>query len=110
MLNSVVKISMMSAKYFEFYTIILRGAVFSWTHCITYNQQLSDNYGVFGDRHIRWKPDRNVPLLEMNTLEYVIPWDCLLLQTASIITGFYSQKKHITRRIISYQYDGITDC
>jgi len=34
MLNSVVKISMMSAKYFECYTIILRGAVFSWTHCI----------------------------------------------------------------------------
>jgi len=32
MLNSVVKISMMSAKYFEYYTIILRGAVFSWTH------------------------------------------------------------------------------
>ena len=25
---------MMSAKYFENYTIILRGAVFSWTHCI----------------------------------------------------------------------------
>jgi len=33
MLNSVVKFSMMSAKYFEYYTIILRGAVFSWTHC-----------------------------------------------------------------------------
>jgi len=33
MLNSVVKISMMSVKYFEYYTIILRGAVFSWTHC-----------------------------------------------------------------------------
>jgi len=26
MLNSVVKLSMMSAKYFEYYTIILRGA------------------------------------------------------------------------------------
>jgi len=36
MLNSVVKISVMSAKYFEYYTIILGGgAVFSWTHCIT---------------------------------------------------------------------------
>ena len=33
MLNSVVKISVISAKYFEYYTIILRGAVFSWTHC-----------------------------------------------------------------------------
>jgi len=33
MLNSVVKISVMSAKYLEYYTIILRGAVFSWTHC-----------------------------------------------------------------------------
>jgi len=27
-LNSVAKISMMFAKYFEYYTIILRGAVF----------------------------------------------------------------------------------
>jgi len=27
----------MSAKYFEYYTIILRGAVFSWTHCISAN-------------------------------------------------------------------------
>jgi len=34
MLNSVVKISMMSAKYFKYYTIILRGPFFSWTHCI----------------------------------------------------------------------------
>jgi len=33
-LNSVVKISMMSAKYFEYYNIMLRGAVFSWTRCI----------------------------------------------------------------------------
>ena len=28
LLNSVVKISMMSAKYFEYYTIILRGGRF----------------------------------------------------------------------------------
>ena len=28
MLNSVVKISIMSAKYFEYYTIILRGVRF----------------------------------------------------------------------------------
>ena len=33
-LNSVVKISMMFAKYFEYYTIILRGGAFSWTRCI----------------------------------------------------------------------------
>jgi len=33
-LNSVVKISVMFAKYFKYYTIILRGAVFSWTRCI----------------------------------------------------------------------------
>jgi len=32
-LNYVVKISMMFAKYFEYYTIILRGPVFSWTRC-----------------------------------------------------------------------------
>jgi len=32
-LNSVVKISVMFAKYFEYYTIILRGTVFSWTRC-----------------------------------------------------------------------------
>jgi len=34
MLNSVVKILMMSAKNFEYYTIMFRGAVFSWTRCI----------------------------------------------------------------------------
>jgi len=33
-LNSVVKIPVMFAKYFEYYTIILRGAVFLWTRCI----------------------------------------------------------------------------
>jgi len=33
-LNSVVKILTMFAKYFEYYTIILRGGVFSWTRCI----------------------------------------------------------------------------
>jgi len=31
--NSLVKISMMLAKYLEYYTLKLRGAVFSWTHC-----------------------------------------------------------------------------
>jgi len=30
-LNSVAKISLMFAQYFEYYAIILRGAVFSWT-------------------------------------------------------------------------------
>jgi len=33
-LNSVVKISVMFAKYFEYYAIILGGDFFSWTHCI----------------------------------------------------------------------------
>jgi len=33
-LNSVVKISVMFAKYFEYYTIILRGAVFCG-RCVT---------------------------------------------------------------------------
>jgi len=32
---------MMSAKYFEYYTIILRGAVFSWTHCIYFDFLIS---------------------------------------------------------------------
>jgi len=33
-LNSVVKIQMMFAKYFEYYTIILGGGgIFSWTRC-----------------------------------------------------------------------------
>jgi len=33
--NSVVKISLIFAQYFEYYAIILRGVVrvFSWTHC-----------------------------------------------------------------------------
>jgi len=35
-LNSVVKISLLFAQYFEYYGITgtLRGAVLSWTHCI----------------------------------------------------------------------------
>jgi len=33
MLNSVVKISLMFAQYFEYYGIILSEAVFPWTHC-----------------------------------------------------------------------------
>ena len=33
-LNLVIKISLMFAQYFEYYTIILRGAVFLWTQCI----------------------------------------------------------------------------
>jgi len=43
-LNSVVKISVMSAKYFQYYTIILREAVFSWTRCsLHFSLRLSDN-------------------------------------------------------------------
>jgi len=34
MLNYVVKISMMSAKYFEYYTIILRGGAFFRGHAV----------------------------------------------------------------------------
>ena len=37
---------MMSAKYFEYYTIILRGAVFSWTHCTLYNGRALDGPAV----------------------------------------------------------------
>jgi len=35
MLNSVVKISLTFAQYFEYYGIILGGGVFLWTHRIT---------------------------------------------------------------------------
>jgi len=34
MLNYVVKISAMSGEYFEYYTIILRGAVFFRGHAV----------------------------------------------------------------------------
>jgi len=34
-LNSIVKISLMFAQYFEYYGIILMGTVFLWTHCIS---------------------------------------------------------------------------
>jgi len=38
-LNSVVKISMLFAKYFEYYTIILGGgSIYSWTRCIYYQK------------------------------------------------------------------------
>ena len=33
-LNLVIKISVMFAQYFEYYAIILRGAVFLWTQCM----------------------------------------------------------------------------
>jgi len=51
-LNSVVKISMMFAKYFEYYTIILRGGgVFSWTRCmyvdVAYCYQPSSVVGLY---------------------------------------------------------------
>ena len=32
-LNSVVKIPLMFAHYFEYYGNLLKAAVFSWTHC-----------------------------------------------------------------------------
>ena len=33
-LNLAIKLSLMFAQYFEYYAIILRGAVFLWTQCI----------------------------------------------------------------------------
>ena len=39
-LNLAIKISLMFAQYFEYYAIILRGAVFLWTQCIL-------TYGLF---------------------------------------------------------------
>ena len=39
-LNSVVKISLLFAQYFEYYAIIL-GAVFSWIRCIWHMQLVS---------------------------------------------------------------------
>jgi len=54
MLNSVVKISIMSAKYFEYYTIILRGAVFSWTHCITHDLDLQTIDRVYVNHHAKY--------------------------------------------------------
>jgi len=64
MLNSVVKISMMSAMYFEYYTIMLRGGVFLWTRCMWRVKRLSwvrssrlnavwdpDPHGI-GSRHL----------------------------------------------------------
>jgi len=45
LLNFVVKIAMMFAKYFEYYTIILRGGgVFSWTRCISEYFDVRTNY------------------------------------------------------------------
>ena len=46
-LNYVVKISIMFAKYFEYYTIILRGTVFLWTCCILSDVLEHINYYYF---------------------------------------------------------------
>jgi len=50
-LNSVVKISVMFVKYFEYYTIILRGAIFSWTRCMLVHWMVAES--VAGD-HGGW--------------------------------------------------------
>jgi len=41
--NSAVKISMMFAQYFEYYTIILRGPFSLWTRC-TFFQRTSVSF------------------------------------------------------------------
>ena len=51
---------MMSAKYFAYYTIILRGAVFSWTHynmqqvikCLHFNsEEAVESKWIFSDEY-----------------------------------------------------------
>ena len=82
MLNSVVKISMMSAKYFEYYTIILRGAVFSWTQCtvITQNTYLHKNES----KHSEMGPVRQNPI--QRTVRSVhMCVHCTVLHTAHTI-------------------------
>jgi len=43
MLNSVVKFPLMFAHYFEYYGNILRGAIFSWTHCSSSSSSVQHN-------------------------------------------------------------------
>jgi len=48
-LNSVVKISVMFAKYFEYYTFILGGGAFLWTRCrmlVFFSETLADVINV----------------------------------------------------------------
>jgi len=58
--NSVVKISMMFAKYFEYYTIILREAVFSWTRCTSILMRMT-----------LWVAKQNVTRNLLNALQVV---------------------------------------
>ena len=62
-LNSVVKISLMFAQYFEYYAIILRERRFLWTRCIIvmYNFILTVSNASFRSsavNHISLKPRR----------------------------------------------------
>ena len=45
-LNLVTKISLMFAQYFEYYAIILRGAVFLWTQCILRQSRRDPGIGI----------------------------------------------------------------
>jgi len=56
MLNSVVKISVMFAKYFEYYTIMLRGAVFLWTRCRYMTCQSNSSKGCGHHHLLKWDP------------------------------------------------------
>ena len=50
-LNLVVKISLMFAQYFEYYAIILRGAVFLWTQYSHTNSRLTSRVKFRGLPH-----------------------------------------------------------
>jgi len=54
---------MMSAKYFECYTIILRGAVFSWTHCRCRAVTLPRHETRWNLQGCLKLPDRSQPLV-----------------------------------------------
>ena len=107
-LNSVVKISMMFAKYFEYYTIILGGAVFSWTRCITLLQTLhlatsyfshfsSQMLSIPADKHVKCP----VPLVLKWERHETTFWSQHLFPLPSTSQWIYTQNVSIIHIIMA---------
>ena len=88
-LNSAVKISMMFAKYFEYYTIVLGGGAFLWTCCILhynlqkllktlsyleFNVPFQHKYGYIRDERSQFIEDTVEPSVFLFSYPGLSPW------------------------------------
>jgi len=84
-LNSVVKIALIFAQYFEYYNIILRGAISLWIHCINiYNHANLATFGIF--------------------------WGCCIHPLSPIISQIWRAIVHLWSRITCQISSGLVYC